>query len=326
MNSRDERADRDAILARRALFVTTAIAALSGCASSNGDDSSHPTSTVEVSSPSATSSATATVSATSSSARGRSWPEVLAGRPPVEVSPSLPAGERSELDSLASRLANIYGELETAWGPLDCTVGDPSCDANVAKVAEVVSRYHNGIPTPHCGFFGGAGFIERFESHSEYLRAAVAELDARMTAASRAAKKPDYWPSMVAAKTPPMPCLDCALPEEPALGESSPVMILFPEGKSELAGADAVLSTARELLKNNSELYEVRGHIDDGEDASLAMARAEAVRKWLVDHGVPAAQLKAVAYGANLPIGNRTAQGRAKNRRVDLEAPGKRRK
>jgi OmpA-OmpF porin, OOP family len=75
---------------------------------------------------------------------------------------------------------------------------------------------------------------------------------------------------------------------------------------------------------------EVQGHTDgvgsEPYNLTLSQHRAETVRDYLVAHGVAAAELTAVGYGKTRPIAdNRTAQGRARNRRVVmvvLENPG----
>ena len=51
----------------------------------------------------------------------------------------------------------------------------------------------------------------------------------------------------------------------------------------------------------------------------LSQRRADSVRQYLVDKGVPASRLDAVGKGEGSPIAdNATAEGRAQNRRVVL--------
>lgn len=68
---------------------------------------------------------------------------------------------------------------------------------------------------------------------------------------------------------------------------------------------------------------EVQGHTDAVGSApynlTLSQHRAEAVRDYLISKGVSPAELTAVGYGKTKPIAdNKTAEGRAKNRRVVL--------
>ena len=67
----------------------------------------------------------------------------------------------------------------------------------------------------------------------------------------------------------------------------------------------------------------VEGHTDsvgnDDYNLKLSQRRADSVRKYLVDKGVPAARLKATGFGEAQPVAdNQTADGRAQNRRVVL--------
>ena len=51
----------------------------------------------------------------------------------------------------------------------------------------------------------------------------------------------------------------------------------------------------------------------------MSRRRADAVRSWLVGKGVAAGRLAAQGYGDTRPVAdNRTEDGRAKNRRVEL--------
>lgn len=69
---------------------------------------------------------------------------------------------------------------------------------------------------------------------------------------------------------------------------------------------------------------EVQGHTDSTGTAAynlkLSQERADAVRDYLVNHGVPPDELTARGYGLTMPIAdNKTAAGRAQNRRVVLQ-------
>jgi len=71
----------------------------------------------------------------------------------------------------------------------------------------------------------------------------------------------------------------------------------------------------------------VEGHTDGNGLAAanqkLSQARAEAVKKYLVDHGAVATRLTPHGYGDTNPLGdNHTPEGRARNRRVELAVLG----
>lgn len=81
-------------------------------------------------------------------------------------------------------------------------------------------------------------------------------------------------------------------------------------------------------LKEWSEIeVEVGGHTDsEGDDEynrKLSQERAQAVRDYLVSKGVSSSRLTAKGYGESHPVAdNGTAEGRAKNRRVELTKLG----
>lgn len=87
---------------------------------------------------------------------------------------------------------------------------------------------------------------------------------------------------------------------------------------------------ARDLRAHPHLVVEVQGHTDGVGSAAYNLAlskrRANAVRDYLIHHGVSLSQLIAKGYGKTQPIAdNRTAAGRALNRRVVmkvLENPG----
>ncbi len=88
--------------------------------------------------------------------------------------------------------------------------------------------------------------------------------------------------------------------------------------------AMAILDQAAETLKKWGDVkVEVAGHTDSssGDDYNLALSqrRADVVRSYLVGKGVDGARLSAKGYGETTPVAtNETAEGRAKNRRVEL--------
>ena len=76
-----------------------------------------------------------------------------------------------------------------------------------------------------------------------------------------------------------------------------------------------------------TEIITLTGHTDSiGTDAynnKLGLRRAEAVKEYLVSHDVPADRIKTESKGKTQPIAtNKTAEGRAKNRRVDIDFVG----
>ena len=81
---------------------------------------------------------------------------------------------------------------------------------------------------------------------------------------------------------------------------------------------------AKVFIDNPTYQVEVQGHTDNvGKPAfnmQLSDKRAQSVRKYLVEHGVPENQLTAKGYGDTKPIeSNKTAKGRALNRRVEFD-------
>jgi len=90
--------------------------------------------------------------------------------------------------------------------------------------------------------------------------------------------------------------------------------------------ARAILDHAVETLQLKSFLkVKIGGHTDstasERHNLKLSERRAQAVRDYLVQHGIDAARLSTHGYGESQPVAdNATAEGRAKNRRVELRA------
>ncbi|MDD5628785.1 MAG: OmpA family protein [Elusimicrobia bacterium] len=108
----------------------------------------------------------------------------------------------------------------------------------------------------------------------------------------------------------------------PAPSEKAAVELLigFDAGQSVIKPEyDEKMRQVAEFLKANPEAQvEIAGHTDGRESPALAQHRADTVRWRLVSrYGAPAGRIKAKGYGSTMPIaGNKTAPGRAQNRRV----------
>ncbi len=101
--------------------------------------------------------------------------------------------------------------------------------------------------------------------------------------------------------------------------------VLKPEGKAKLE------SLVASLKNTDIEVIVATGHTDwTGSvpyNMNLSLRRAKAVKAFLVAKGIPAARVFTEGKGENQPIAdNRTREGRAKNRRVDIEVVGTTRK
>ncbi|MFT3811914.1 MAG: OmpA family protein [Acidovorax sp.] len=99
--------------------------------------------------------------------------------------------------------------------------------------------------------------------------------------------------------------------------------VLKPEGKAKL---DDLASKVKDI---NLEVIIAVGHTDSvGSDAynqKLSVRRAEAVKAYLVSKGIEKNRVYTEGKGKKQPIAdNKTAAGRAKNRRVEIEVVGTR--
>ena len=104
-----------------------------------------------------------------------------------------------------------------------------------------------------------------------------------------------------------------------------PSGVLFVTGKADLLpGAQTELNQVADTLKAQAEHhFTVEGHTDStGSNAIndvLSSKRANAVRDYLIVHGVSADAISAEGMGSNHPVGdNKTTEGRAMNRRVEI--------
>lgn len=97
--------------------------------------------------------------------------------------------------------------------------------------------------------------------------------------------------------------------------------VLKPAGKQQL---DDVVSKTQ---GTDLEVIIAVGHTDsigtDQYNQKLSIRRAEAVKAYLVSKGIPADRVYTEGKGESQPVAdNKTAEGRAKNRRVEVEVVG----
>ena len=101
--------------------------------------------------------------------------------------------------------------------------------------------------------------------------------------------------------------------------------IVFKSGKATIdPSSEPTLMQALEAFeKFPTATVEIRGYTDNVGKASsnkkLSLARAEAVKSWLVMKGVDAMRITTKGFGPENPIAdNKTAEGKAKNRRIEF--------
>ncbi|MGS5085735.1 outer membrane protein OmpA [Hydrogenophaga sp. A37] len=97
--------------------------------------------------------------------------------------------------------------------------------------------------------------------------------------------------------------------------------VIKPGGKAALDGLVA------DMTKVDVETIIAVGHTDaigtDGYNQALSIRRVEAVKAYLVSKGVPADRIKTEGKGEAQPVAsNQTREGRAQNRRVEIEVVG----
>jgi len=142
---------------------------------------------------------------------------------------------------------------------------------------------------------------------------------------------PEGWQAVPAqAAAPPQQPQAKAEPAAPVPAPGGKVVyrigdLLFASGQAELGpGATATLDTMLATIARQPERrIVVEGHTDSSGDnvhnRELSQRRAEAVRQYLVTHGVAADRVTAIGKGEADPIAsNDNAEGRKRNRRVDI--------
>ena len=99
--------------------------------------------------------------------------------------------------------------------------------------------------------------------------------------------------------------------------------VLKPEGKAKL---DDLVGKIKDI---NLEVIIAVGHTDsvgsDSYNQKLSVARSESVKAYLVSKGIEKNRVYTEGKGEKQPVAdNKTSEGRAKNRRVEIEVVGTR--
>ncbi len=102
------------------------------------------------------------------------------------------------------------------------------------------------------------------------------------------------------------------------------IRVFHPWAKTDFEPNDSVAQALRDTTRS-ARVIEVRGMTDspvvNSVDRMIAMERAEKARNWLIQNGVDSTKIRTKYFSAgNFISENKTEQGRALNRRVEIDA------
>ena len=141
---------------------------------------------------------------------------------------------------------------------------------------------------------------------------------------------PEPVPAAAAAPA-PAPAPAAAAPSAEKVTFEADTFFDFDKFTLKPAGKAKLEDLVSKLTGTDIEVVVATGHTDSvGTEAynlKLSMRRANAVKAFLVSKGIPADRVFTEGKGESKPVAsNRTSEGRAKNRRVDVEVVGNRNK
>lgn len=125
----------------------------------------------------------------------------------------------------------------------------------------------------------------------------------------------------------PEPCAPCAEPiPEREITISQQIHFEFDKAVIQERSYPILNDVANIILQNQDSVSRVlvEGHTDaigsDAYNQGLSERRANSVREYLINRGVPASKLDSIGFGESNPVAtNETAEGRALNRRVQFK-------
>ncbi len=196
--------------------------------------------------------------------------------------------------------------------------------------------WHTGFWTPADAIDGCDGAIAKSSKDSAAGAAAAAPAGAKSgsassTASAAAAPAPAPAAASTAAAPAAVPAPVAVEPKAEKVSFSADAFfdfdksVLKPEGKAKLE------DLVSKLQGTDIEVIVATGHTDwtgtDAYNMKLSMRRAKAVKAFLVAKGIPEARVFTEGKGEREPVAdNHTREGRAKNRRVEVEVVGTRNK
>jgi len=162
----------------------------------------------------------------------------------------------------------------------------------------------------------------------KHLAAIAAEKYERAMASAQAKVADDRYAAMLRDKPPETQVVVRETEKQTVV--TLPGEVFFATGESELLPqARDRLETLAEGLKQQSKEVEItiEGHADsvgsDSFNEALSIARAQSVKDYLVEKGIDAERINTIGRGERDPIAtNKTPEGRANNRRVEIKMPG----
>ncbi|MCE2859259.1 MAG: OmpA family protein [Oxalobacteraceae bacterium] len=159
----------------------------------------------------------------------------------------------------------------------------------------------------------------------------VAPAAAAEPAPAAAAPAPAPAPAAAAAPAPAPAPAAAAAPSTEKVTFEADTFFDFDKFTLKAAGKAKLEDLVSKLTGTDIEVVVATGHTDsvgtEGYNQKLSMRRANAVKAFLVSKGVPADRVFTEGKGESKPVAsNKTSEGRAKNRRVDVEVVGNRKK